>query len=239
MQKGRGALQRVIEQLLDGLAEQDIGLVVLRDFSAFETACARFRTRQSFPAVRSPARRRASEFWLRLESPTGQGLATVAANIVETDDLFEDVRTGRLWFEDGFAGYCGLESITCIPPSRLLSGRLSVVGVHFAEGVRMSDETVWNISRLSQALAFKHQDSDFTVMLPDSAIDSANLRMLQATFERSEPCIDGLMPFAENDVSLPLMHSGRNEFMSWALETIAAETHAEALSCPVDQVEPV
>ena len=237
MQGGRGALQRVIERLLDGLAEREIGLVVLRDRRAFEVACERFRAVPVFPPACSPMRGGASRFWLRMENARGQGVATISVTAIESDDLFVDIRSGALWLEGGFADYCGLMAIEATPPSRLVGGRLSLVGIHFAQGTGMDEDVVWNISRLSQALAFRQQDSDFAVMLPDATIDAANLAVLQATFERSDPCIDGWMPLADRTVTAPLLHTRQDEFMAWAQEMLASEAEDEAIAGPADVVE--
>ena len=236
MRDGSGTLQMVIEKLLDGLAMEEIGLAVLKDPAACE------RTRERFGLVRvfggGPVRHRRGEtaFWLRLEDALGEGVALVSARRIVTDDLGEEIASGRLWLDDGFAARSGSGRIECKPSWRVLHGAVSILEIGLVQKRSISREVIWGISWLAQALALKHHESDFIACLPDIGLKSESESAMADAFHSVDPCIDGPLPPSDRHVSLPLLHTSRQEFLTWGVNMIAAETKADRVAMPVDLV---
>ena len=236
MRDGSGTLQMVIEKLLDGLAMEEIGLAVLKDPEACE------RTRQRFGLVRAfvgePVRRRRGEtaFWVRLEDALGEGVALVSARRVITDDLGEEIASGRLWLEGGFAANSGLSRIECKPSWRVLHGAVSVLEIGLVPKRSISREVIWGISWLAQALALKHHESDFIACLPDMGLNADSEAAMADAFHSVDPCIDGPLPPFDRHGTLPLLHTSRQEFLTWGVNMIATETKADRVAMPVNLV---
>ncbi|MCB9944334.1 MAG: hypothetical protein H6851_12035 [Geminicoccaceae bacterium] len=234
MSEGRGLLQGVIEQMLDRLASETIGLTLLRDATVFTAVCDRFAIRRTFPLPPVNRRNGRNQFWLRFERSDGGGIAAVAVTRLPSDDLFEDIRRGDLWYSGGFPSFCGLESIACMPPSRLVGGQVSMIDIHLAGEAGAEDTIIETISHLTQALAFRHHECRFTAMVPDPGVQTHAVEVLARTFNRCDPCIDGLMPFAEHDVSSPLMHTSHQEFLTYATNLRIDEIRSETANEPAE-----
>ncbi len=187
-------VQRGVDSLTRTIAELGLTLVIEQDF---ERLGAFLRARGSFvnPSF-DPVVSRLSwrDFWVHLLDPAGRSIACSAERVIETEDFMEEVSTGRIWYEGGFARHGGPERIDVIRPSVRLAGTLSHSGSTWVDPAWRGQGLAMLMTRLSRALSFRNHGVAANTGFVRHSLYVTPVPTESYGYTHVEKCLDGFFP---------------------------------------------
>jgi len=188
------SLQDAIDALTDAVARLGLSLVIERDFDRL----VRFlESRGSFanPSF-DPRRSRLGpeDFWLAALDAEGAIVASSAEKVIETEDFMEEVATGRIWYEGGFARVFGVERIATVPVSVRLGGRLSHSGSTFVVPAHRRSGLAMFLPWLSRALSFRNAGCLANTGFVRQSLADTPVPVRSYGYTHVEKCLDGWFP---------------------------------------------
>ena len=188
------ALQDGIDALADAVARLGLSLVIERDFDRL----VRFLESQGSFANPSfdPRRSRLGpeDFWLAALDAEGAIVASSAEKVIETEDFMEEVATGRIWYEGGFARAFGVERIATLPVSVRLGGRLSHSGSTFVVPSHRRSGLAMFLPWLSRALSFRNAGCLANTGFVRQSLADTPVPLRSYGYAHVEKCLDGWFP---------------------------------------------
>ncbi len=188
------SLQDGIDALTDAVARLGLTLVIERDFDRL----VRFLEGQGSFANPSfdPRKSRLGpeDFWLAAVDSDGSIVATSAEKVIETEDLVEEVATGRIWYEGGFARGFGVERIATLAVSTRLSGRLSHSGSTYVVPAHRRSGLAMFLPWLSRALSFRNAGCLANTGFVRQSLADTPVPVRSYGYAHVEKCLDGWFP---------------------------------------------
>lgn len=187
-------LQDGIDALTEAVARLGLSLVIERDFDHL----VRFLESQGSFANPSfdPRRSRLGpeDFWLAAVDPEGVVVASSAEKVIEVEDFMEEVATGRIWYEGGFAAAFGVERIATLPVSTRLAGRLSHSGSTFVVPKHRRSGLAMFLPWLSRALSFRNAGCLANTGFVRQSLADTPVPTRSYGYTHVEKCLDGWFP---------------------------------------------
>lgn len=187
-------VQLGIDSLTRTIAELGLTLVIEQDFeglAAFLEARGTF-VNPSFDPKTSRLGWR--DFWVHLLDPAGRSIACSAEKVIETEDFMEEVATGRIWYEGGFASRGGPARIEVLQPSVRLSGTLSHSGSTWVDPVWRGQGLAMLMTRLSRALSFRNHGVAANTGFVRHSLYVTPVPTESYGYAHVEKCLDGFFP---------------------------------------------
>jgi len=187
-------VQLGVDSLTRAIAELGLTLLIERDFdglAAFLRARGSFVNPSFDPRVSRLGWR---DFWVHLLDPAGRSIACSAEKVIETEDFIEEVATGRIWYEGGFAARGGPERIEVVRPSVRLSGTLSHSGSTWVDPVWRGHGLAMLMTRLSRALSFRNHGVAANTGFVRHSLYVTSVPTESYGYAHVEKCLDGFFP---------------------------------------------
>ena len=196
-----GDLQESIDSLLEKVARRHLNIDVETDFAQLTSMTTRklgSKAKPSYNPTFDPEfnELRGKGFWFRLTDLDGNVVGCHADRIFNIDDFVPLMRSGRLWYDDGFPSIAKDARRLAMPPG--LS--LEVKGVVGYSGVMWLD-TKWRgsgiarlIKDLSRALCLRNFETNYHAGLVRQHLMRHNVQDRSYGYPLSELCVDGYFP---------------------------------------------
>jgi hypothetical protein len=168
-----------------------------------------------------PARSRfgVEDFWLRLTDRRGREVGCSAERVFELVDFTDLLRTGRLWYAEGFAaiGDAGAELPVSLP-SRHLGGRVGHGGSTWVHPAWRGRRLAACLTGLGRALSFGTLACDFAtgVVRGDGPSPAGGVPRTACGYPHVELAIDGFFPPLQRPERIYLCWLSRAEFVAGA-----------------------
>lgn len=214
-------VQRAVERHLATLLARGLRVHVRRDFDrycALRRAHGDHHLNQAFDPdhVRFDKR----DFWLLIEQQDASPVATYCLRVLETENVYTEILTQRLWFGSGPRLVDPRFEIDCaIPP---FGGVVASSGGMWVHPARRGAGVSWIVPRLARALALRNSsiEHDFGMVLNNP--DPARLAVRNYGYARVEVMTDGWFPPEQADMTVHLCHADRAECLASLIERPAA-----------------
>ncbi len=196
-----GVLQESIDGLLENVARRHLNIEVETDFeqlASMTTHQPGSKTKPSYNPTFDPEFNdlRGKGFWFRLTDLDGNTVGCHADRIFNVDDFVPLMRSGHLWYDNGFPNTDSNAGQLAIPPG--LS--LEVKGIVGYSGVMWLD-TKWRgsgvarlIKDLSRALCMRNYETNYHAGLVRQSLMKHDVQGRSYGYPQSELCVDGYFP---------------------------------------------
>ncbi|MCS6780733.1 MAG: hypothetical protein NZ555_13650 [Geminicoccaceae bacterium] len=189
-----GIVQLGIDALTRTIAELGLTLVIEQDFSGL---AALLESRGSFvnPSY-DPRKSRLGwrDFWVHLLDPSGRSVGCSAEKVIETEDILDDLATGRIFYEGGYAAQGGPARIDVIPVSQRIGGLLSHSGSTWVDPARRGQGLAMLMTRLSRALSFRNHGVVANTGFVRESLYRTPVPVESYGYTHVEKCLDGFWP---------------------------------------------
>ncbi|MCS6878558.1 MAG: hypothetical protein N2038_12825 [Geminicoccaceae bacterium] len=209
-----GIVQLGIDALARAIAELGLTLVIEQDFAGLR---ALLESRGAFvnpsfdPRTSRLGRR---DFWVHLIEPGGRSIGCSAEKIVETEDILEDLATGRIFYEGGYAAVGGPARVPVVPVSRKLGGLLSHSGSTWVDPSWRGRGLAMLMTRLSRALSFRNYGVSANTGFVRQSLERTRVPVESYGYVHVEKCLDGYFPPQGSDEVLYLCWITDREFVA-------------------------
>ena len=158
------------------------------------------------------------DFWLCLRDDEGQAIACTAEKVVDTEDLLEDIATGRVWYEHGFAQMGGPDRIDVLRGSMPIRGVVSHSGSTWVDAPWRRHGLALLLTRLSRALSFRNYGAVVNTGFVRQKLYETSVPKESYGYVHVELCIDGYFPPQGGPERLYLCWIDDTEFVDSILE---------------------
>lgn len=189
-----GLVQLGIDALTRAIAELGLTLVIEQDFQGLAELLESRGTfvNPSFDPRQSRLDWR--DFWVHLIEPGGRSIGCSAEKIIETDDILEELATGRIFYDGGYAKIGGPARIPVIPVSRKLGGLLSHSGSTWVDPSWRGQGLAMLMARLSRALSFRNYGVIANTGFVRESLYRTRVPVESYGYAHVEKCLDGFFP---------------------------------------------
>ncbi len=215
-----GILQESIDALLERVARRHLNIEVETDFSRLAELTSQLpgsRARPSYNPTFDPRYNdlRGKGFWFRLKDLDGNTVGCHADRIFNVDDFVSLMRSGRLWYDDGFQAINeDAQKLALIPGLTLeVRGSVGYSGVMWLDPKYRGTGTARLIKDLSRALCMRNFETNYHAGLVRRSLMRHNVQGRSYGYPDSKLCVDGYFPPTRQNEYLYLCYIERQKIL--------------------------
>ena len=153
------------------------------------------------------------DFWLRVNDRAGRGVGCSAERVFEVVDFVDLMRTGRLWYAQGFAAVGHVGEVPVTLPSRHVGGRVGHSGSTWVHPDRRGQRLAMYLTYLSRALSFQSFACDFNTGIVRHSLSLTRVPRETYGYQHVELTIDDYFPPLKCHDQIYLCWLSRAEFV--------------------------
>lgn len=155
-----------------------------------------------------------NDFWLRLNDRHGRGVGCSAERVFEVVDFVDLMRSGQLWYAQGFAAIGHAGEVPVRMPSRHIGGRVSHSGSTWVHPERRGQRLAMYLTYLSRALSFQSFACAFNTGIVRHSLALTRVPRETYGYPNVELVIDDYFPPLESLDQIYLCWLSRAEFVA-------------------------
>ena len=223
-------IQAYVDTAIDALANQGLTFSVDHDMAAWVQLMASSPGTVAVTPSFDPQHSHVHPencFWSKLENREGKAVACLAMRLFVTDDILEDIRSWRLFFNrEPVLDFHVLELVAPYNAPRL-SGRVGYSGGFWMHPDLRGRQVSGVFSRAHRALALRHFDLDWACGLNVETPTRHTALKETFGFTGSFSCINGYFPGRRAEGRYQLAYTSRGDMLTLIKDDLAAAAQAE------------
>lgn len=165
------------------------------------------------------------DFWLRVNDRHGRGVGCSAERMFEVVDFVDLMRTGRLWYGQGFHAIGHDDEVPVSQPSQHVGGRVSHSGSTWVHPAWRGQRLAMYLTYLSRALSFQSFACAFNTGIVRHALSLTRVPRETYGYANVELVIDDYFPPLGCQDQIYLCWLSRAEFVAHAAVWPSLDIH--------------